>query len=335
MGPNGKCTNCLPKDDPNSVEVPKRRCKNHGIHGSCVECIEWRESLKMKLKSQDKPVCPGVSVQVNAANVFQQYIRDRKFEEQRIGYLYGNFLQDGSVSVDVIYEPPQKGDKKTATLLEDKTIDRIESLASMLGMCRVGWIFSHPTRKYVMSSTDIIQAANFQNTFGKSFVTLIMTTNSEGSTSLEAFQVSDQALKLEKTEEFLPNQPDPATCKLKSPVFVEGAETVTADNNFFIVTVPVKGEEKSRFNTVFPVSNRTPQTSNQDLVSYKMDSSDNTRLAFFSDFHFLVFLLTNNIFTNTDFPIICDSIKSKSSSSLDLYNEIIDAQVGELIGHNN
>ncbi|EFA83448.1 nuclear protein localization 4 [Heterostelium album PN500] len=336
-GANAKCTNCLPKDDPNDTEPPKRRCKNHGIHGSCIECIEWRESLKMKLKSQDAAHCPGAAIAVTPANEFQHYVSSRKFEEQRIGFLYGNFLQDGSVSVDVIYEPPQKGDKKSVTLLEDKSIDKIESLASLLGMTRVGWIFSHPSRKYVMSSSEILQAANYQNKFGNSFVTLILSVNSEGNSNLEAFQVSDQAMKLEKTGEFQSNQSEPTICKLKSPVLVEGSETLNADNNFFIVTVPVKArEDKPVLNCVFPVNNRNPPTSDSDLASYKIDNQDQSKLTFFSDFHFLVYLLMHGIFDlNTDLPLICDNVRSRTSNSLDIYYELIEAHVGELIGHDH
>eukprot|EP01133_Synstelium_polycarpum_P007716 gene7716-9037_t len=313
-GANAKCPNCLPKDDESSTETPTRRCKNHGIHGSCIECIEWRESLKMKLKRQEAPHCPGIAVDVQCANVFQQYVRTRKFEDQRCGFLYGTFREDGSVSVDVIYEPPQKGDKNTFTMLEDKSIDKIESLAK------------------------ITQAAQYQNKFGKSFVTLILSINSEGNSNLEAFQVSDQALKLEKTGDFAQNQLDPLICKLKTPVFVEGAETLNADNNFFIVNVPVKArDDKSIFNTVFPVNNRVPPTSDSDLASYKIDNQDQSKVTFFSDFHFLVYLaVQNNMFDMvTDMPVICENIRSRSSTNLYIYYELIEAAVGELIGHDH
>ncbi|EGG21275.1 nuclear protein localization 4 [Cavenderia fasciculata] len=336
-GPNAKCTNCLPKDDPNATEPPKRRCKNHGPNGSCIDCIEWREGLKMKLKAQDIAHAPGVAINFESANVFQQYISNKKFEEQRCGFLYGNYLDDGSVVVECIYEPPQKGNKTNFTLLEDKFIDKVESMASMLGLTRVGWIFSHPSRKYIMSSTDIIQAASFQNKYGKSFVTLILTINSEGKSNLEAFQVSDQALKLEKTGEFLANQEDPTKCKLKSPVFVEGSETNLADINFFIANVPVKAREDKPFlHTTFPVNNRIPETSNSDLVSYKIDNQDQSKLYFFSDFHFLIFLLINNIFDlKTDFPPICENIKSKTTTHLASYYDLIDAIVSQFIGYDH
>eukprot|EP01132_Coremiostelium_polycephalum_P005334 gene5334-6654_t len=336
-GPNARCTNCLPKDDPNEVKPPTRKCKNHGPHGSCVECIEWRESLKMKLKSQDAPKCPGALVDFQSANAFQQYLHLKKFQEQRVGFLYGNFLEDGTVVVDAIYEPPQKSDKKQVQILDDeihrKQNDKVESLANLLGKVRVGWIFSHPSRKYIMSSSEIIQAAHFQNKYSPSFITLILSINNEGQSNLEAFQVSDQALKLEKTGEFSNNQPEPSKCKLKSPVFEEGSETINADNNFFIVTVPVKArEDKSIFNVGFPVENREPSTHFSDFISYKIDNQDHSPLTFFSDFHFLIFLIENNIFDlNVDLPVICENIKNRSSDNLSFYFEIIEGQVQQLL----
>ncbi|EGC31023.1 hypothetical protein DICPUDRAFT_83074 [Dictyostelium purpureum] len=335
-GPNAKCVNCLPKDDPNAPTLPTRKCKNHGIHGSCVECIEWRESLKMKLKSQDNPHCPGALVDFTSANIFQQYVQSKKFEVQRVGFLYGNILQDGSVVIDSIYEPPQEcKDGQTVTILNDPRGEKVESIASMLGMTRVGWIFSHPSRKYVMSSKDIIQAAAFQNKYGSSFATLILSANTEGQSNIEAFQVSDQALALEKRGEFLQNQPDPTKCKLKTAVFEEGTETNNADNNFFIVTVPLKArEDKSIFKCNFPVENRQPGTTISDLASYKLELKDTSPLEFFSDFHFLIFLLENELFDfSVDFPVICESIQKRSSENLIGYNEIISYHVGDLIGH--
>jgi len=336
-GPNARCTNCLPKDDPNEIVPPKRRCKNHGPNGSCIDCIEWRESLKLKLKSQDNPHCPGALVDFQAANVFQQYLQVKKFEQQRCGFLYGNFLEDGTVVVDAIYEPPQKSTKDSVELLDDPIGEKIESLVSMLGLTRVGWIFSHPSRKYIMSASEIIQTAQYQNKYGASFVTLIFSINNEGQGNLEAFQVSDQALKLEKTNEFHATQTNPLKIKLKSPVFEEGTETVNADINFFIVTVPVKAKDgKSKFVHTFPVENRDPSPTLSDLASYKIDNQDQSPLVFFSDFHFLVFLLENHLFDlNTDFPHICDGIKSGKSDRLSGFFELVEAQVGELIGHDH
>ena len=60
--------------------------------------------------------------------------------------------------------------------------------------------------------------------------------NEKGQGNLEAFQVSDQAVKLAQQNTFLPSD-DPAKCRFRQPVYVEGAETTIADYHFFLVTV--------------------------------------------------------------------------------------------------
>jgi hypothetical protein len=61
--------------------------------------------------------------------------------------------------------------------------------------------------------------------------------NEKGQGNLEAFQVSDQAVKLAQQNMFLSSTDDPAKCRFRQPVYVEGAETTVADYHFFLVTV--------------------------------------------------------------------------------------------------
>lgn len=60
--------------------------------------------------------------------------------------------------------------------------------------------------------------------------------NEKGQGNLEAFQVSDQALKLHQTNNFIPSE-DPSKLQFRTPVYVEGAQTTVADYHFFLVTV--------------------------------------------------------------------------------------------------
>jgi nuclear protein localization family protein 4 len=65
----------------------------------------------------------------------------------RIGYLYGRFNADNSVKVEVVYEPPQEASETSFTLLEDPQQERVTTLANLLGLKKVGWIFAHPPRE--------------------------------------------------------------------------------------------------------------------------------------------------------------------------------------------
>lgn len=320
-GPNAACQNCRPAIA--SEEAAKTSCRNHGPNGSCIECIEREDRRKLRLKLQDTPHCVQAVVDFKAANTFQSYLHERRFRVQRGGFLYGRFGDDGSTTIEAIYEPPQRSEKDQVIFLQDPDEDRVEKIASLLGLARVGWVFSHPVRKYVMSSAEIQKAAEFQSKFGDRFVTLILSVNEKGQGNLEAFQVSDQAVTLSQQDSFLPSE-DPAKCKFKQPVYVEGAETNVADYHFFLVTVPVKSKEKGFLHADFPVENRESQQSKSDLKVHLMHHAKRPFIEQVSDFHFLLFLSKGYLDLNTDFPTLCDAIVSKRPQDLEGFKFLLE-----------
>ncbi len=137
-GPNAACPNCrpaVPEEQDNSTQ--RIRCRNHGPNGSCVECLERLDRKKMRLKLQDAAHCSQVLVDYQAANVFQNYLHEQKYRVQRCGYLYGTYNDDGTTTVEVIYEPPQKSEKDKAVLLPNPNEERVDTIASLLGLRRV------------------------------------------------------------------------------------------------------------------------------------------------------------------------------------------------------
>jgi len=320
-GTNAACANCRPAVEEDLIST---RCRNHGPNGSCIECIERDDRRKMRLKLQDTPHCLQAIVDFQAANAFQTYLQERRFRVQRCGFLYGKFNDDGSTSVEIIYEPPQRSDKDQVVLLTDPDEDRVDKIASLLGMAKVGWIFSHPARKYVMSSTEIQKAAELQNKHGDRFVTLILSVNEKGQGNLEAFQVSDQATKLSQLNMFLPSLDDPAKCRFRQPVYVEGAETAVADYHFFLVTVSVKSKDKGLLKSDFPVENREPPQSRSDLKVHLMHHAKRPFIEQVSDFHFLLYLSKGYLDLNTDFPTLCEAITTKRPHDLEGFKFLLD-----------
>jgi nuclear protein localization protein 4 homolog len=66
---------------------------------------------QFKLERQDKAAAASVSLDRWAANKFQEYVSSAlAFSIKRGGLMYGTVDEEGkAVSVDVIYEPPQRG----------------------------------------------------------------------------------------------------------------------------------------------------------------------------------------------------------------------------------
>lgn len=125
---------------------------------------------------------------------------------QRIGFLYGTYEATTDVPLGIrarivaIYEPPQESTKNAIKLLEDAQDGEVQEMASLLGLKKVGWIFTDllettPGKvKHVRSidtslltARECILAGHFQNLhpnacrlassgyFGSKFVSVCVT----------------------------------------------------------------------------------------------------------------------------------------------------------------
>ena len=72
----------------------------------------------------------------------------------------------------MIYEPPQHGD--IDGFVEEKDTTHADTIANLLGLKKVGWIFTRPggEREAPMTGEEIIKTAELQAKYGPSFVTI-------------------------------------------------------------------------------------------------------------------------------------------------------------------
>jgi hypothetical protein len=90
------------------------------------------------------------------------------------------------------------------SLLEDPRAETVDNVAKMLGLERVGMLYSHPprhettSRAFSVSASEVYRAAQVQAEAGPKapFVTVKVTADSEGSVHTEAFSVTDQGCEM-------------------------------------------------------------------------------------------------------------------------------------------
>lgn len=279
------------------------------------EYLDLKEKFTIRIKHQEETVCTALNLDSTAANQFQLFLREMAFQTQRMGYLYGFVMDDGSVAADVIYEPPQEGSPEGFIELNDPIRDRVDVLAELLGMRKVGWVFSHaPGRDYTMSGAEILKAAELQSKHGKYCCTVTVTTNNEGQIMFESYQVSDQCVKLFEEDLLLADDSNPKVLKTKKPVVVDKKEMNEVDTALFITTVAIK-DRQGTFLGGFPVSNRPSSDHRPSMAACKAALQSRSKLPFIkrvADFHMLLFL-TNYLSINNDMPLLCEAIKSQNS----------------------
>jgi nuclear protein localization family protein 4 len=140
----------------------------------------------------------------------------------------------------------------------------VEALAGMLGLQKVGWIFSHPTREkgFHFSGGEIMFAAEQQLEAARGvgdtpFVTLKLTIDEASQIMVEAFQVSQQCMEMVAEGVITPGSNLGSVAVNDTfTAIVEGRESKEVDNNFFLSTTPIEQFDSEFLVASFPRVNR-------------------------------------------------------------------------------
>ncbi|KAL3091387.1 hypothetical protein niasHS_007180 [Heterodera schachtii] len=171
-------------------------------------------------------------------NNFLNFWRRSSF--QRIGFLIGQYEMFTDVPLGIkaavfaIYEPPQRSTEDGVFLeRDDPNGDKVDALCTMLGMRRVGWIFTdlwtedprqgtvHCVRNeesFLLTASECITAANFQlknknytkycddGYFGSKFVTVVASGNKDKRIDFHGYQVSNQCTAMVEADILCPTK---------------------------------------------------------------------------------------------------------------------------------
>jgi len=311
--------------------------RNMKMQWTLNEFMALDSQFEYKVVKQHQAFCTGVSLESGVMQEFHQYMLNFDYQCMRVGYLYGTFLEDNSVKVDFMYEPPQSTTDTSFELMEDPRIDTVEALASMLGKRRVGWVFAHPTREsgFFFSGAEVIEAAEQQllaagDIVETPFVTVKCTLNTKNETEVEGFQISKQGMEM-AAEHVLELSSNLGMCAI-NPTFTavvdvsggqqktkqqRGKEASEVDTALFLSGsgVPIKRHENDVFVSQFPRCNRAILQSGEDLKRQisKVGQKGWTLLDLLSDFHILLYLATCGALSmEDDIPHICQAIVNRT-----------------------
>ena len=148
---------------------------------------------------------------------------------QRVGYLYGKYVQHPDVPLGIraevcaIFEPFQDSTVNSLRFQSNEAEKVAERIAQKLGLCKVGWILTdliaeeqnkgtakntRNSETYFLSAEECITAATFQNQnpnpcrlasngyYGSKFTTVIVSGDKDLQISFEGYQVSNQGMSL-------------------------------------------------------------------------------------------------------------------------------------------
>lgn len=309
-----------------------------GMHMTVEELV----AKQTRIERQEAPHCVSVSFESHAANTFQSYISSAiGFSIKRGGILYGTVDDEKRVQVHAIYEPPQEGSADSLILERHTTEEeKADFIADRCGWKKVGWVFAQSTkeREFIMSTEEICQMAAMQDELGETCVTGVVAVwpSEEGHPEVhfEAFQVSDQCVKLWK-EGWFQEQSEPSGVTVmrdpkeptkKDPVIVAGKDVSEVDNDYFLLPVSILDHEGPLM-TVFPVENRLLPQGKPELKQHLQKYSAKPYSERLADFHLLLYLARQPNFETTDLGLIVDAAREKTPLQ-EGYKIIIDSLAG-------
>ncbi|CAK0786439.1 hypothetical protein CVIRNUC_009652 [Coccomyxa viridis] len=288
--------------------------------------VEAMVAQQTRIERQETPHCTSVSFERHAANAFQSYVSGAlAFSIKRGGVLYGNVDEEGRAVVEVIYEPEQEGTADSLQLVRGTKEEQLaDFIAEQMGLSKIGWIFTQSTkeRDFIMSSEEICQIAEMQAELGDKAVTGVvsMAVSDDGSeTHFEAFQVSDQAVRLWQEGWFQGSaQPsgvsvlrNPKEPKNERPVVVAGKDQGEVDNDYLLIPVNILDHE-GPLSAAFPVENRLLPQGKAELRHHLQKQVGKPYQMRLADFHLLLWLAKQPNLDLADLQVIIEAVKEQS-----------------------
>ena len=289
------------------------------MHWNLSDFCHMDDQYNFYIKKGERKLgpCSSLALDNELCNDFQNYMRrcdaDGPFSRCRCGFLFGKFLEDGKVQVDVMYELPQEGtDGGGFELYEDEHEERADAVAEFLGYERVGIMIAHPPRAkgHLLTGAEIKFTAeqNIEVGADKPFVVVTCTLNEDGNADFQGYQVSDQCLAMVDAGALLEST-DPTKCQVHETftALVEMKPETAVDNAFFTVPVAVTAHD-SGLRCAFPRTNREGSVQTQDEIgAHLRQFASEPFVKRISDYHLLIFLC-NFLDQNTDIKQICASV---------------------------
>eukprot|EP01059_Diplonema_ambulator_P034361 TRINITY_DN7648_c0_g1_i1.p1 TRINITY_DN7648_c0_g1~~TRINITY_DN7648_c0_g1_i1.p1 ORF type:complete len:374 (+),score=96.11 TRINITY_DN7648_c0_g1_i1:538-1659(+) len=311
------------------------------------EIINRYQRVHRQKKSE---VVDKIEVDSDTAMFFQSFLRQRDFSVQRMAYMYGT-VEGTTVRCHCCYEPEQESRATSYTPLEDDRLAKVDGIAALMGLRRVGVLVSAPPATPsdpVLTAAEVLLTAQQQAEHG-AHCCLIQVRLSEdrSEVKVEAYQASSQCVDIYKEGTLSPHPTDPKLVMSEreleavkeidrdsaghKAMVVSKSATHEVDSVWFTVPVPIGGFESDVVGNRFIRLNRPgevpPTWENVKIFLKDPKRSGKSFAEAVRDFHLIVFL-SGWFDIKREMPGFVAAMVSRNPSDMAGYEHTIKAYAG-------
>jgi len=292
-----------------------------------------------------------VQVDADSAAIFQTFVLQRQWKLQRFGIMYGTFdSASNAVTVHSVYEPEQRGvGESSFEVLPDAREEKVDRLAALLGLSRVGIMITHPARhsdEMILSGREIMLLAREQSRFGDHCVCVAIAPNPETKEiNAQAWQASEQCVHLYRIGLLSEHPSDVRFCHSSQPLELAQDEVDAKGKKQCIIKEPSHSVDcrwmigycavesmtssivSSRFMRISRPGEAPPTLTNLQNFLKDPKRKDKKFVEKLSDFHVLVFLTEHLFDIKSDMPLICDAVVRRDNEPVAAFEELINAHI--------
>jgi nuclear protein localization family protein 4 len=308
--------------------------------GELVAAID-RQRVKWQAARTSK-----VSVDADSAMIFQTFVLQRQWKLMRYGIMYGTYdAATHEVFVHSIFEPEQVNSETGFDPVPDPLEERVNLLASYLGLIRVGIVMTHPPRdvsECVLEGKELLLLAREQSRFGDHCVLFAISPNPETQQiDAVAWQASQQCVNLYRIGLITESTEDPRFVYSSQPLEVaqedrdaKGRQTCVTkepsrnvDAQWMLAPVAVAQFSSDLIGNRFIRLSR-PGEAPPNFTNLRrfFDDPKRKQLSLVEqvrDFHVLVFLMVHVFDVRSDMPHLVKAVLAKNKNDMAAFEAIL------------
>jgi hypothetical protein len=305
-----------------------------GAHAIGVAHLEHRDLHKPHITRQEVSSCYAIRVSFDVLRPLIAVAFGEGFQNHRIAYLFGRKqVITGKVAVHWAFIPQQNAGPEMVEVAEQEQLSVPRAIAQHFGMELVGCAVTRPYTDILPFRPYLIKLAARHQLANEHFATLVIMPIEGGKTAIDAYQVSDAAMKL-VGDGYLVDTEKPDALAFKEDLkFCQFRRREIADSDLNLLLVPIRVRHPNRTRIAERKDHFPPLSLGAtplDLARYLTDNEYAPDWHRLFDFDLLTYLVEKRAVTiESELPVLVDAIIKKKEVPREIMRKVMKASASK------